>query len=410
MPRERVCPNSISGGLMFATHEHEAYTFLCSMRQQHNHFPATRFGEVPEVVCFLLKGTQFPEFSNLFQTSQGVTYLNNTAKSSKHHYQAAIPFLFLADGLANEILSNEGLISPLDAKNRTRWFKNNFLSKSDQSKLLELCPHFMRPIQIAKFTQNPDCMNKLIETGDKPLWEANAHDSFWGIGLSLTQIRAGQLPDKNAKNIMGKLLSEVRYFGQTKKPHPNWSDTLIIGDSQANRIMRFGPKTLCPILSWGGGKLDFIFQIAILAITPFTNNLVIVAGTNNIQGLVPNGKLNRHNRIRAKKIAELFYSKISRLQNYYHPHVKVFIVELFPRFDLECNQQLFKVPEQTNFHLHRFFSRPQWSGKVEMIKAYDLLKDRSYFSEKYSNGAKDMIHLNQKGVTRLMHQIPFVVA
>ena len=63
----------------------------------------------------------------------------------------------------------------------------------------------------AKFSQNQDLRNLLIETGTKDLQECNKFDSFWGTGLSL--VEASQRSDHSlveGKNTMGKILASVR--------------------------------------------------------------------------------------------------------------------------------------------------------------------------------------------------------
>ena len=63
----------------------------------------------------------------------------------------------------------------------------------------------------AKFSQNQDLKNLLLETGNKDLQESNKFDSFWGTGLSL--VEASKRSDHSlvkGKNTMGKILASVR--------------------------------------------------------------------------------------------------------------------------------------------------------------------------------------------------------
>ena len=50
-----------------------------------------------------------------------------------------------------------------------------------------------------KFRQNPDILQKLLDTGNEEIIEANDQDSFWGIG-----------PDGDGENHMGEILMRVR--------------------------------------------------------------------------------------------------------------------------------------------------------------------------------------------------------
>ncbi len=57
----------------------------------------------------------------------------------------------------------------------------------------------MREALKAKFTQNEDLKNILLETGDAILVEHTENDNYWGDG-----------GDGNGKNMLGKLLMELR--------------------------------------------------------------------------------------------------------------------------------------------------------------------------------------------------------
>ena len=57
----------------------------------------------------------------------------------------------------------------------------------------------MRTALVAKFTQNKDCKEKLLSTGDQYLIEDTTDDYYWGTGITGT-----------GKNKLGLLLMEVR--------------------------------------------------------------------------------------------------------------------------------------------------------------------------------------------------------
>ena len=60
-----------------------------------------------------------------------------------------------------------------------------------------------------KFSQNTDIKNKLIETGNKILYEASRTDKIWGIGYSEHEAK---IIDKSffGLNLLGKALMKVR--------------------------------------------------------------------------------------------------------------------------------------------------------------------------------------------------------
>ena len=60
-----------------------------------------------------------------------------------------------------------------------------------------------------KFTQNKELKKKLLETGDKNLYEASFRDKIWGIGFGIKQ--APTIPvEKYGENLLGKALMLVR--------------------------------------------------------------------------------------------------------------------------------------------------------------------------------------------------------
>lgn len=57
----------------------------------------------------------------------------------------------------------------------------------------------MRKVVLAKFTQHKDIQETLLSTGDEEIVENSPSDYYWGIGK-----------DGNGKNMLGKILMEVR--------------------------------------------------------------------------------------------------------------------------------------------------------------------------------------------------------
>ena len=62
----------------------------------------------------------------------------------------------------------------------------------------------------AKYEQNPDLLRKLMETGDSILAEASPMDYEWGIGLDAAAARKSDPYDWPGRNLLGKLLTELR--------------------------------------------------------------------------------------------------------------------------------------------------------------------------------------------------------
>ena len=62
----------------------------------------------------------------------------------------------------------------------------------------------------AKFTQNPDLMEKLLATGDRILAEASPKDKIWGIGLTAEEAAMMEPADWPGENLLGRVLMDLR--------------------------------------------------------------------------------------------------------------------------------------------------------------------------------------------------------
>ena len=62
----------------------------------------------------------------------------------------------------------------------------------------------------AKFSQHPDLLKKLRETGERPLAEADPRGKYWGIGTSADTSKAKDPAKWPGKNVLGNLLMELR--------------------------------------------------------------------------------------------------------------------------------------------------------------------------------------------------------
>lgn len=62
----------------------------------------------------------------------------------------------------------------------------------------------------AKFTQNPELKNVLLNTGDTTMVEASPLDKIWGIGLAEEDTKASDRTQWKGENLLGKVLDAVR--------------------------------------------------------------------------------------------------------------------------------------------------------------------------------------------------------
>ena len=68
----------------------------------------------------------------------------------------------------------------------------------------------MKHIVYAKFSQNATLKRKLLETNNNLLVEGQINDLRWGAGLSHSDKRIIDISKHNGKNLLGKILMQVR--------------------------------------------------------------------------------------------------------------------------------------------------------------------------------------------------------
>lgn len=62
----------------------------------------------------------------------------------------------------------------------------------------------------AKFIQNPELKNKLLDTGNKLLAECSASDDIWGIGIGIKDENRFDVLKWRGENLLGRILMDVR--------------------------------------------------------------------------------------------------------------------------------------------------------------------------------------------------------
>lgn len=127
-----------------------------------------------------------------------VNYNAKQYNSAEHAYQHSravfLGFLTTADSVLNANKAEEAKRAASNLPNSKDW---------DATK-----QKVMKDIVQAKFSQNPELQNKLLNTGDYPLLEAT-YDSYWGCGLPLTARKLKQ-GEWHGKNYLGIILAECR--------------------------------------------------------------------------------------------------------------------------------------------------------------------------------------------------------
>ena len=127
--------------------------------------------------------------------------------SNEQYFMVQKALTFGARNTAEEILKEA---SPGKQKSlgRTVHKLDNFRQSVWDEKSIDIMKTGIR----AKFTQNPELKQFLLETGSTVLLEANPKDSFWGVGMSLKNplIWTPNSWVQKATNHLGRLLHDLR--------------------------------------------------------------------------------------------------------------------------------------------------------------------------------------------------------
>ena len=122
--------------------------------------------------------------------------------SVEHYYQALKAKEFGDDEIHKKILDTPSgkAVKALGKKVK------NFHKEVWDAKRLEI---MMRGVK-AKFVQHPELQKQLVDTGDKQIGEADARNSFWGIGTSENTEKSGDPSKWKGQNRLGKIMMALR--------------------------------------------------------------------------------------------------------------------------------------------------------------------------------------------------------
>jgi ribA/ribD-fused uncharacterized protein len=139
-------------------------------------------------------------FSNMYEAPFQVDSI--TFPTVEHYFQWSKAKQFGDGAIADKILKTP---SAKSVKALGRKVKDFVKEEWDKTK-----DGVMRTGVKAKFIQHPDLKTKLLETGTRPIGEASARDKYWGIGTSADTSKANDPTKWPGKNVLGKMLSELR--------------------------------------------------------------------------------------------------------------------------------------------------------------------------------------------------------
>lgn len=118
--------------------------------------------------------------------------------------------LHFKDNESMEKIKNE--TNPYKAKQLGRLVKGYVDSEWDSVRY-----KYMLKVNMAKYTQNSNLFDSLINTKDLILCEANGKDPIWGCGLYADNDKILDSSNWKGQNLLGKVLMEIReYFYKLK--------------------------------------------------------------------------------------------------------------------------------------------------------------------------------------------------
>ena len=153
-----------------------------------------------KVVCFHNPNEENGYLSNWYLSKFIVDDITYSSMEQYMMYQKAICF--------NDTEISEKILSTDDVSKIKRLGRE--ISNYDENYWNGVRQIIVYEGLIAKFSQNKDLKNKLIETKDCFLAECAVKDKIWGIGLSMSDPNRFNKDLWNGKNLLGYALMKVR--------------------------------------------------------------------------------------------------------------------------------------------------------------------------------------------------------
>jgi ribA/ribD-fused uncharacterized protein len=122
--------------------------------------------------------------------------------TTEHYFMYVKALTFNDTEIASKVLK---AVTPQDAKGLGRRVKN-----FDPTIWTNISYQVMLDANLLKYTQNPSLRIKLLETNDDHLVEGNPDDAIWGVALHWKDSKILNPDNWKGKNLLGKVLMEVR--------------------------------------------------------------------------------------------------------------------------------------------------------------------------------------------------------
>ena len=162
-------------------------------------------------VCFWKAGSPFSNFHR----TQGFTFEYKLSKEGeeirKTIFYSETVFMILKtlefdpknETLIKKILVFDSEHKPNEVKNCGRQVKNFNEKHWDEIKVKR-----MEEALRLKFSQISSLKQKLLNTGDSPMYECSPYDKIWGVGMTEDEFLSGAKP--RGQNLLGLSLVKVR--------------------------------------------------------------------------------------------------------------------------------------------------------------------------------------------------------
>lgn len=153
------------------------------------------------MICFFHENEEFGCFSNWFYSPFNYGEMHYISAEQYMMYQKVM--LFHRFDLGEQIMGTE---DPAEAKKIARQPFPEF-----NSALWErLCYHIVKRGVGAKFRQNEEIREILLNTGNELIAECSPYDKKWGIGIDITDSKRLDVRQWKGRNLLGRVLMEVR--------------------------------------------------------------------------------------------------------------------------------------------------------------------------------------------------------
>lgn len=156
--------------------------------------------DVPEPVIFAEGLAENKEFNNTYEAP---IQINSITYPTVEHYVQWKKAEKFGDAKAQDaIMKSKSALTAKQAGNKIKEFK--------EEEWNTVRDEVMKTALKAKIMQHPDIQQKLKDTGNRPIGEANARDKYWSIGTGADTNKTKNPSKWPGKNRLGELLQEIR--------------------------------------------------------------------------------------------------------------------------------------------------------------------------------------------------------